>query len=141
MPDRSDGRSLRSGFLIHAEERPDALAVVVRGVSRSYLQIANRARRWASALISVSGGRPERIGLFAYRSERAYTGTLATLLAGAAFVPLNPTFPPAKTAAMISSADLDAVIVDASCVQHLPGVPAAFQAALSFCLIPRTYGG
>jgi hypothetical protein len=40
MLDRSDGISLRSGFLRNAGERPDAPAVVVRGVTRSYGELA-----------------------------------------------------------------------------------------------------
>ena len=34
MLDRTDGKSLRSGFLRHAALRPDAPAVTVRGVTR-----------------------------------------------------------------------------------------------------------
>jgi amino acid adenylation domain-containing protein len=122
VPDRSDGPSLRSGFLRHAAERPDAPAVVVRGATRTYGELEAAASRWANAIVGAIGRRPERVGLFAYRSEVAYTGTLAALLAGATFVPLNPTFPVDKTAAMIARADLDAIIVDATCQPQLAAV-------------------
>jgi amino acid adenylation domain-containing protein len=123
MPDRTDGASLRSGFLRHAASSPDAPAIVARGETRSYGEMDANARRWAGAIMDAVGRRPERVGLFAFRSETAYTGTLAALFAGAAFVPLNPTFPPEKTAAMIALADLDALIVDRGCLRQLAALP------------------
>lgn len=116
MLDRSDGPSLRRGFLSHAQLRPDAPALVARGQTRSYSELEQAARRQAAALVQLCGGRPQRVGLFAYRSETAYTGTLAALFAGATYVPLNPTFPPEKTAAMASAAGLDAIILDSTCM-------------------------
>jgi amino acid adenylation domain-containing protein len=128
MFDRSDGRSLRSAFLQHASKRPDAPAVVVRGVTRSYAELETTARRWANAIIGIGRSRPERVGVFAYRSEVSYCGTLAALFSGATFVPLNPTFPDSKTASMIRQADLDAIIVDKICASHLPAVLAGISA-------------
>jgi amino acid adenylation domain-containing protein len=52
------------------------------------------------------------VGIFGSRSEVSYTAALAALYSGAAFVPLNPRFPPDRTRAMISRADLDAIFVD-----------------------------
>lgn len=123
MLDRSDGISLRSGFLRHAQLNPEAAALVVRGETRSYRELESKARRLAAAITQACGGRrPERVGLFAYRSETAYTGTLAALFAGATFVPLNPTFPPARTADMIVRADLDTIIVDSVCLPQVSSV-------------------
>lgn len=122
MFDRTDGRSLRSGFLRHAELTPDAPAVAVRAVTRSYGELHETASRWANSILGFSAQPPQRIGLFAYRSEISYTGTLAALFAGAAFVPLNPTFPPDKTRAMIEQAALDAIIVDKTCAAQLSNV-------------------
>ncbi len=119
MLDRADGISLRSGFLRHAHKHPDAPAVVVRGEVRSYGHLERTARKWAKAIIEACGHRPERIGLFAYRSATAYAGTLAALFSGAAYVPLNPTYPAERLAGMISSASLDAIIIDSACMPHL----------------------
>lgn len=129
MPDRSDGVSLRSGFLRHAASTPDAPAVVVRGATRSYWELHEAASRWAAVLMDACGGRPERVGLFAYRSDVAYTGTLAAMFAGATFVPLNPTFPVDKTAAMVAQADLDAIIVDSTCRPQLGCILGRFTGA------------
>jgi amino acid adenylation domain-containing protein len=100
--------------------------MVVRGVTRSYAELEDRARRWAAVITDACTDRPERVGLFAYRSETAYTGTLAALCAGATYVPLNPTFPADKTAAMIRQADLYALIADRTCMAQLPRALDAF---------------
>src|SRR5205809_2477718 len=120
--DRSESRSLRSGFFAHAAARPDAPALFVGGQPRSYGEIAERARRWAGGIETLVGRRVSRVGVFAYRSDTAYTGVLAALATGAAFVPLNPTFPPARTAAMIEAAALDAIIVDRTCAAQIEKV-------------------
>ena len=130
MLDRTDGKSLRSGFLRHANSRPKAPAAAVRGVTRSYGELQDTASRWANAIIGASNDRPQRIGLFAYRSEVSYTGALAALFAGAAFVPLNPTFPADKTRAMITQADLDAIIVDKTCAPQVSNVLAGVSVPL-----------
>jgi amino acid adenylation domain-containing protein len=119
MLDKADGISLRSGFLRNASLRGEAPALVVRGATLSYSQVEETARRWASAILAVSSRQPERIGIFGYRSEVSYTGTLAAMLAGATFVPLNPTYPVEKTASMIQRADLDAIIIDKTAVPQV----------------------
>ena len=130
MLHRSNGISLRAGFLRHASLRPNALAFVVRGVSRTYSEVDRTARVWSNALTQLSGRRPQRIGLFAFRSETAYMGTLAALYAGATYVPLNPSFPAEKNAAMIHEAALDALIVDTTCAPHLTAVLAGLPLPL-----------
>ncbi len=101
--------------------------MMVRGATRSYGELEESARRWANAIIGVSRSRPERVGLFAYRSEVSYCGALAALLSGAAFVPLNPTFPVQKTASMVRQAGLDAIIVDKACAPLLRDVLAGMD--------------
>src|SRR5579862_4722151 len=132
--DRADGPSLRTGFLRQAAAQPDAPAIVVRGATSSYGGTEETARRWAQAILDACGARPERVGLFAYRSAVAYTGTLAALFSGATYVPLNPTFPGEKSAAMIAAADLDAVIVDSTCLPQVAKLGALSQLPL---LIPE----
>lgn len=145
MLDRSDGRTLRTGFIANACSRPEAPAFVVRGAVHSYGETDVAARRWAAALVAANGIRPERVGIFAYRSHVAYTGTLAALYAGAAYVPLNPTFPADKTASMLQQADLDAIIVDKACLPHAEAIlgkePALTVLAPEFDRASLPFGG
>jgi len=120
--DRSDARSLRTDFLSHAARHPGDVALEVGGKSITYDELSNRARSWARVLVEAKGGRLDRVGVFAYRSATAYAGVLAALCSGATFVPLNPTFPAARTRQMLRRAALDAVIVDTAAAPQLAEV-------------------
>lgn len=119
MLDRADGESLRSGFVRHVQSAFNSPALVIGDITRSYGELGATASRWANAITRALCSRPQRVGIFAYRSETAYAGTLAALYAGATYVPLNPTFPAGKTAGMAAAADLDSVIVDAACLPQV----------------------
>jgi amino acid adenylation domain-containing protein len=125
--DVSGGRSLRSGFLRSAAATPQATALVVQDVAFSFGELDAAARVWARAILDVSDRPPQRVGVFGYRSHAAYAGVLASLYAGATFVPLNPTFPCARTRAMIALADLDAIVVDAAAAAQLVEVLAGLD--------------
>ncbi len=111
---------LRRGFLDSVASNPQALSLIIGSRTWSYGELDDIARRWASRLLDCSNGRPQRVGVFAQRSETAYAGVLAALYAGAAFVPLNRKFPIERTRQMIDSANLDAVFVDAGSLRQLP---------------------
>jgi amino acid adenylation domain-containing protein len=122
MIDKTDGGSLRSGFVRQVNARPEAPALVVRGITKSYGELDHTARVWARAIQEAALRPPERVGVFAHRSEVSYVGTLAALFSGAAFVPLNPTFPAEKIAGMIEQADVQAILVDKAGAALLPGL-------------------
>jgi amino acid adenylation domain-containing protein len=119
--EKVDGPSLRREFLAQVGSRPEAPALVVRGATRSYSELERSARIWAKAIVENCPA-PERVGVFGYRSEVSYVATLAALMAGCTFVPLNPTFPPEKTADMVAASDLDAIIVDKTALPQLRSV-------------------
>ena len=120
--DKTDGRSLRSGFVRNAQLRPRAAALKVQGVVRTYEELDDMARRWAAAICEELGRAPERVGVFGQRTEVAYAGVLAALFSGATFVPLNRTFPADRTRSMIEAANLDAIIVDERSASQLDAI-------------------
>jgi amino acid adenylation domain-containing protein len=128
--------SLKDGFLASARRYPDALALSVAGREWTYAELEQTARRWAATILDVCGRAPKRVGVFAYRSEASYVGVLASLLAGATFVPLNRTFPPQRTRLMIELADLDALIVDRASLAQLPEVLDGLQRVPACVLLP-----
>jgi amino acid adenylation domain-containing protein len=62
------------------------------------------------------------VAVFADRSVTAFAGILGSLLAGKAYVPLNPNFPVAKTRQMLERAGCRALIVDSGAESQLPGL-------------------
>lgn len=113
---------LHAGFVHQARQTPGNPALIVNGASYTYAALDAIARRWASRLLDVPGGRPCRVGVFASRNLTSYAGVLASLYAGAAFVPLNRKFPPERTRMMLQLADVDALIVDSELLPQLQSV-------------------
>ncbi|MFT3770637.1 MAG: citrate/2-methylcitrate synthase [Minicystis sp.] len=110
---------MRTGFLHNVERLPQHAALRVGARVYTYGEVAETAGRWAARLVDAAGGRPRRVGVLAYRNEASYLGVLASVLAGAAFVPLNRRFPLERTRAMLEQADVDALIVDAESAPDL----------------------
>ena len=81
--------------------------------------------------------RPRRVGVLGYRSETSYLGTLASLFAGAAFVPLNPRFPVRRTRAIIERADLDALLVDSASLSQVRELTAGLPRPPAVLAPPR----
>jgi amino acid adenylation domain-containing protein len=113
---------LRAAFLASAALYPDHVALCIGRRRWTYAEIEDRARRWAARLIDAAHGPPRRVGVFGYRSETAYVGVLASLLVGAAFVPLNPNYPQGRNRLMVRRADLDAILVDEAALPQLAGI-------------------
>lgn len=110
-PNQAYTSQLHSGFLRSVQRYPNNIALTIGNKQYNYVKLYTIAQRWAFVLRQST--KPlRRVGIFAYRSEAAYIGVLASLLAGATFVPLNYTFPLQRTQAMIEQAELDAIIVD-----------------------------
>lgn len=103
--------SLAAGFFRSAARDAGAPALRVEAVSVPYGHLADRALRAASAL-GVPGCEDDAMaGVFGSRSFGLYAGILGVLASGRGYVPLNPDFPPARTAAMVSASAVQRVAV------------------------------
>jgi non-ribosomal peptide synthetase component F len=113
--------SPRIGTLIHeaflqswllGPQRP---ALEVEGQSWTYQRLYREAASLAATLQKRTpvGGSP-LTAVFAHRSATAFAGTLAALLAGGGYVPLNRTFPSARSRWMLGRADCRALVVDSA---------------------------
>lgn len=77
----------------------------------TYRELAGRATAVAADVLRANGEAvPRRVGLLAARSVGTYAGYLAAQRLGSTVVPLNPTFPDARNAAIVASAQLDLVL-------------------------------
>lgn len=90
-----------------AARDPDALAVADGERSITYGELADRAARTARLLIDRCGvRRGDRVGVHAEKSIEAIVAIYATMLAGAAYVPLDPTAPAARIAFILGNCDM-----------------------------------
>ncbi len=97
--------------LIERQSRatPDAPAVVADDGTLSYRELLDHARRLAGALCAVGCGPGRVVGVCAERSADMVIGLLGALLAGAAYLPLDPSLPAGRLAFMVSDAGADVV--------------------------------
>src|SRR5262245_56128413 len=105
-------RLLHAGFLRSADQMPERVALVAEGQSLTYAELSTRARALAATLKRIDVGDRRQTAVFADRSVTAFAGILGSLMAGHAYVPLNPNFPVAKTRQMLEKAGCRTLIVD-----------------------------
>jgi len=116
-------RALWSGFLRSAERFPDRTALVVNGAALSYQQLREAATRIGATIQAHQDSSQVRLtAIFAHRSAAAFAGVLGALLAGNGYVPLNRTFPVARTRLMLSQSQCRSIVVDAESANQLDAV-------------------
>ncbi|UXC39332.1 amino acid adenylation domain-containing protein [Cupriavidus gilardii] len=93
-----------------ATQRPDAIAIRCGGHAVSYGELDAAATRLAYAL-HAAGARPEAVvGVVLDRSPDLIVRLLATLKAGAAYLPLDPELPAARLAQLLQDAGVTLVL-------------------------------
>jgi amino acid adenylation domain-containing protein len=101
-----DGRSVHELFFLQARRTPQALALRYGSDRLTYGELAERVQSMADRLRARGVGPGDLVGLAVDRSAQMVVVVLAVLAAGAAFVPLDPTFPQERLAWMIEDAGL-----------------------------------
>lgn len=100
-------------FERQAQRTPDAVAAVCDGRTLTYGQLNDQANRLARYLRQAHVGPGRRVGICVRRCLEMVTGLLGILKAGAAYVPLDPTYPPERLAYMLSDSAPLAVLTHA----------------------------
>ncbi len=93
-----------------ARRRPEHPAIVSPAGTMTYGELERRANGLARQLVAEGIGPGSRIGLEIERSAEMLVGILGILKAGAAYVPLDPTYPAARNQAIIDDAELATVV-------------------------------
>ncbi|MEV7618395.1 amino acid adenylation domain-containing protein, partial [Streptomyces sp. NPDC089799] len=100
---------------------PDGTAVVFGEESLTYRELDERANRLARALLE-RGVRPESlVGLALPRSADLVVAMLGIMKSGAAYLPIDPRFPSARLALVLSQARPALLLTDAATAAGLPG--------------------
>lgn len=97
---------LARGFSDHGER----IALRFGDRSLSYAELDALTNRLANALVAEGIGRGDRVGVALDRSIELVAVVVGVLRAGAAYVPLDPTYPTARLSAMVGLADLRLLI-------------------------------
>jgi amino acid adenylation domain-containing protein len=109
---------------------PEAIALIFEDSSLTYAQLNSRANRLAHHLIAQGVGPEDLVALSLPRSMEMVTSLLAIVKAGAAYLPLDPDYPPERLAFMLADARPRVLITDSASVERLPAVPAGVMQLL-----------
>ncbi|MCW1926211.1 non-ribosomal peptide synthetase [Luteolibacter arcticus] len=110
MPEALSVDTLLRAFDAHAARTPDRAAVTAGNTTLSYGELDARSNLLAGHLQAL-GARPGVfVGIGLNRSVELIVALLAVVKSGAAYVPLDPAYPPARLAHMVSTAGLELVL-------------------------------
>jgi amino acid adenylation domain-containing protein len=107
-------------FEEQALQEPEKDAVVYRDQRLSYGELNRRANQLAHYLCHHDAGPGTIIGICIDRSIEMVTAILGVLKSGAAYVPLDPTYPDERLAYMIADAGIQTVLTNRELEQELP---------------------
>jgi natural product biosynthesis luciferase-like monooxygenase protein/amino acid adenylation domain-containing protein len=103
---------------------PDATAVVFEGNALSYRELNERANQVAHHLMRLGVGPDSLVGISVPRSIEMMVGLLGIHKAGAAYVPLDPSYPRERLAVMIEDSGVALLLSLKSHARDLPSASA-----------------
>ncbi|MFJ4775284.1 amino acid adenylation domain-containing protein [Streptomyces sp. NPDC088762] len=106
----------------HARTRPEAVAVRSGRERVTYRQLWQRALAVAAALAEAGTGPGDRVAVWADRTAGTVAGALGVMALGAAYVPIDPTHPGERTAAVLAGAAPSALLHDGAAGGTLPAL-------------------
>ena len=102
--------TLAARFRAQARRTPAAVAVEHLGVAMSYAELETRADRLAHVLVDRGVGPDVTVAVCAERSPDMVVGVLAVLLAGGAYVPVDPAYPQSRRTWMVEDSGAKVVL-------------------------------
>ncbi|AIA70439.1 hypothetical protein EV46_07535 [Pectobacterium atrosepticum] len=115
--DFPDNSLIHSLFETQVEQTPDATAIVFEEQHVTYDELNRRANRLAHHLLSFGVKPDDRVAICLERSPDMVVGLLGILKAGAAYVPLDPSYPAERLAYMLDDADPVALLTHSSLIE------------------------
>jgi non-ribosomal peptide synthetase component F len=107
-------------FETQVEKSPEAIAVVCGDKQFTYRELNARANQLAHFLKRFGVGPNSLVGLFVERSPEMIVGILGTLKAGAAYVPIDPTFSTDRLSFILQDANIFVLLTQSHMFEALP---------------------
>jgi natural product biosynthesis luciferase-like monooxygenase protein len=111
---------VHEAFEAQADRSPDAVALVDGVRSLTYRELDQRANQVAHALIADGARLDQMVGIYVERSIEMLVGLLGILKAGAAYVPMDPSYPRERVALMLEDARARMVVTTKNLLGSLP---------------------
>ncbi|MCZ8160943.1 MAG: amino acid adenylation domain-containing protein, partial [Microcystis sp. LE19-196.1B] len=107
-------------FEAQVERTPDAIALIFENQVLTYGELNNRANQLAHYLQSLGVTKEQIVGVYLERSLEMAIGFLGILKAGAAYVPIDPEYPPVRTQFILEDTQLSLLLTQAELAAKLP---------------------
>ena len=118
--DRADaGLSIPALFAAQVTRTPEAVAVTFEGRSMTYRELDEASNRLAHLLVAQGAAPGECVALLFSRSANAIVAIAAVLKTGAAYLPIDPTYPDARIGFMLADAAPIAAVTTAALSHRL----------------------
>jgi amino acid adenylation domain-containing protein/non-ribosomal peptide synthase protein (TIGR01720 family) len=105
-----DHQCIHQLFEEQVAKNPDAVAVIYEQESLTYQQLNQKANQLAHYLQSLGIKTEELVGICLERSPLIIIGILGILKAGAAYLPLDPSYPPNRLIYMVEDSGVSVVL-------------------------------
>ncbi|MFI8768860.1 amino acid adenylation domain-containing protein [Streptomyces sp. NPDC053792] len=115
-------RGVHQLVLDQAARTPDATAVECGDERLTYRELAEQAAALALVLRAHGVGPETKVGLTGDGTPRLFVGLLAVLMAGGAYIPLDPTYPVKRLEYMIEDSSVALLLAQRAVVGRLPAV-------------------
>ncbi|MFQ5584283.1 MAG: amino acid adenylation domain-containing protein, partial [Calditrichia bacterium] len=106
-------------FEQQASETPSSLAAIFKESKLTYGELNFRANRLARYLLKRNSGQVQRVGIYLNRSIDMLIALLAVLKSGAAFIPLDPSFPGSRLQYIIKDSNIDLLMTHSSLNENI----------------------
>lgn len=105
-------------FAAQVEKTPDNIAVIFDEQKLTYQELNHRANKVAHYLQSLGVGREVLVGICVERSLEMIVGLLGILKAGAAYLPLDPSYPQERLSFMLSDSQVQVLLTQQKFVEE-----------------------
>jgi amino acid adenylation domain-containing protein len=112
--------TLHELFESQAARDPEAIALTDGDRELSYEELNQRANRLARHLRELGAERGSLVAIYADRSTQLVVAILGTLKTGAAYVPLDPVYPPDRIAYMLADSQARILLTQRALADRLP---------------------
>jgi amino acid adenylation domain-containing protein len=112
--------SIQAVFESQADRTPEQVAVRFQGDAVTYRQLNERANRLANYLVKQGVRQGDLVGVALERSPEMIIALLAVLKAGAAYVPVDPTYPENWISFVVEDSRVSGVLTQGAIRNKLP---------------------
>jgi amino acid adenylation domain-containing protein/thioester reductase-like protein len=116
----SEGKLIHQLFEEQVEREPSRVALVHGSRSLTYAELNSKANQLANDLRRDGVGPDQVVGIFLERSLEMIVGLLGILKAGAAYLPLDPNYPPERLRMMLEDSTPHAVLTQQTLRELIP---------------------